>query len=310
MPKFYLINANVPDETVRTLHASCEQRDIEFVEIDAITFDYEPSHRVGLGDMLYCAGTTAAAGFVEQHIYQPGVATFYSSSDGPLARKGNPLLVFQRAGVPVPRWVHVTTNDRNLLRRFVERMGEFPVILKVPGFSRGIGTTRIDSMPSLFSIVDYILASGVYPILCAYIHPATHWRAVVVGDRMVSHYRNVTEQDDFRTSGSAQEEDYRAPAPLGLEETAVAAVHALGHEFGGVDVLEHSSGRLYVLESNNPCYFATAQLAIGTDVSGAMVEYLLQKSKRLGGSSNNQDRKARGSRRKPMKTRSSVAGSA
>jgi hypothetical protein len=40
---------------------------------------------------------------------------------------------------------------------------------------------------------------------------------------------------------------------------------------------------LYVLESNNPCYFASGQLAIGTDVSGAMVEHLLQKSKRLTG---------------------------
>ena len=100
---------------------------------------------------------------------------------------------------------------------------------------------------------------------------------------MVSHYRNVTDQDDFRTSGSEQEEDYRVPAPSGLEETAVAAVRALGHEFGGVDILEHPSGRLYVLESNNPCYFASGQLAIGTDVSGAMVEHLLQKSKRLTG---------------------------
>lgn len=281
MPKFYFINANVPEETVRLLRESCEQRDIEFVEIDAATFDYEPSRRASPGDMLYCAGTSAAAGFVEEHLYQKGVATFYSSTDGPLTRKANPLLVFQRAGVPVPRWVHVTTGDRGLLRRYVERMGGFPVILKFPGFSRGLGVTRIDSLASLFSIVDYTLASGNHPVLCAYVHPATHWRAVVVGDRVVSHYRNITDKDDFRTSGSDEEEDYRAPAPAGLEETAVAAVRALGHEFGGVDILEHASGRLYVLESNHPCYFASAQLAIGTDVSGAMVEHLFQKAKTL-----------------------------
>jgi glutathione synthase/RimK-type ligase-like ATP-grasp enzyme len=283
MPKFYFVNANVPEETVRLLRESCQQRDVEFFEIDAITFDYEPSHRAAPGDLLYCAGITTAAGFVEQHLYQPGVATFYSSAEGPLARKANPLLVFQRAGIPVPRWVHVTTGDRNLLRRYVERMGGFPVILKFPGFSRGIGVTRIDSLPSLFSIVDYTLSSSSSALLCAYVHPATHWRAVVVGDRVVSHYRNVTDQDDFRTSGSEQGEDYRVPAPSGLEEAAVAAVHALGHEFGGVDILEHSSGRLYVLESNNPCYFASGQLAIGTDVSGAMIEYLLQKSKSVTG---------------------------
>jgi glutathione synthase/RimK-type ligase-like ATP-grasp enzyme len=163
-------------------------------------------------------------------------------------------------------------------------MGGFPVILKFPGFSRGVGVTRIDSLASLFSIVDYTLANGNHPVLCAYVHPATHWRAVVVGDRVVSHYRNITDKDDFRTSGSDQEEDYRVPAPAGLEETAVAAVRALGHEFGGVDILEHPSGRLYVLESNHPCYFASAQLAIGTDVSGAMVEHLLHKAKTSAGS--------------------------
>jgi hypothetical protein len=281
MPKFYFVNANVPHETVSLLRESCERRDIEFVEIDAVTFDYEPSRRAIPGDMLYCAGTSAAAGFVEEHLYQPGVATFYSAADGPLTRKGNPLLVFQRADVPVPRWVHVTIGDRGLLRRYVERMGGFPVVLKFPGFSRGMGVTRIDSLPGLFSSIDHALASGSHPLLCAYVHPATHWRAVVVGDRLVSHYRNVTDKDDFRTSGSDEEENYRVPAPAGLEKTAVAAVRSLGHEFGGVDILEHPSGRLYVLESNNPCYFASAQLAIGTDVSGAMVEHLLQKAKTL-----------------------------
>jgi len=278
MPRFYCINAAVPGETVGLLRESCGQRDIEFVEIDAATFDYEPSRRADPGDMLYCAGTTAAASFVEEHLYQQGVATFYSSPDGPLTRKSNALLALQRAGIPIPRWVHVTAGDRGLLRRFVERMGGFPVILKFPGFSRGMGVTRVDSLPSLFSIVDHTLASGSHPVLCAYVHPATHWRVIVVGDRAVSHYRNVTDEDDFRTSGSDEEEDYRVPAPPGLEETAVAAVRALGHEFGGVDILEHPSGRLYVLESNNPCYFASAQLAIGTDVSGAMVKHLLQKA--------------------------------
>jgi len=279
MPKFYFINANVPPETGRLLRESCEQRDIEFVEIDAASFDYEPGHRASPGDMLYCAGTSAAASFVEEHLYQPGVATFYL--DGPLNRNGSPLRVFQLAGVPVPRWVHVTTSERSLLRHYVERMGGFPVILKFSGFSRGLGVTRIDSLPSLFSVVDYVLASGSCPVLCAYVHPATHWRVIVVGGRVVSHYRNVTDKDDFRTSGSDAEEDYRAVAPAALQEIAVVAVHALRHEFGGVDMLEHTSGRLYVLESNHPCYFASPQLVIGTDISGAMVEYLLQKAAKL-----------------------------
>jgi glutathione synthase/RimK-type ligase-like ATP-grasp enzyme len=202
-------------------------------------------------------------------------------SDGPFMQKVNPLLVFHRAGLPVPRWVYVTTTDRDVLRRYVERMGGFPVVVKFPGFSRGIGVIRVDSLASLFSLVDYTLRNGSHPVLCSYVDPATHWRAVVVGDRVVPHYRNVTDEDDFRTSGRDNEEDYRVPAPPGLEQIAVAAVRALGDEFGGVDILEHSTGRLYLIESNNPCYFATGQLKIGTDVSGAMIDHLLQKSKKM-----------------------------
>jgi hypothetical protein len=278
-PKFYLVNANVPEETVRLLREACEKRGVEAVEIDARSFDYEPSFRAIPGDLLYRAGITAAAGYVEQHLYQPGVATFYRHPEGPWLQKAHPLLVFQRAGVPVPRWVHITNSDRDLLRRYVERMGGFPVVIKFPGFSRGVGVTQVDSFASLFSLVDYALHNGTHPVLCAYIDSATHWRVVVVGDRVVSHYRNVTDEDDFRTSGSDDDEDYRAPAPPGLEEVAVEAVHALGDEFGGVDILEHPTGRLYVLESNNPCYFAMGQLMIGTDVSGAMIDHLLEKSK-------------------------------
>lgn len=59
------------------------------------------------------------------------------------------------------------------------------------------------------------------------------------------------------------------------------AVRALRYEFGGVDILEHPTGRLYLLESNFPCYFATPQEVIGTDVAGAMLEYLVEKSRRL-----------------------------
>ena len=77
MPRFYFIDAHVPEETVRLLREACEKRDVEFAQIQAEQFDFEPWHQASLGDMLYRAGITAAAGFVEQHLYQPGVATFY-----------------------------------------------------------------------------------------------------------------------------------------------------------------------------------------------------------------------------------------
>ena len=45
--------------------------------------------------------------------------------------------------------------------------------------------------------------------------------------------------------------------------------------------MDHPTGRLYLLESNFPCYFATPQEAVGTDVAGAMLDFLIEKSRRL-----------------------------
>ncbi|HEX6503883.1 MAG TPA: hypothetical protein VF011_11575 [Terriglobales bacterium] len=69
MPKFYLVNAHVPEETVRLLTEASEKREVEVIVIDAGTFDYEPCYQAHPGDLLYRAGVSAAAGYVEQHLY-------------------------------------------------------------------------------------------------------------------------------------------------------------------------------------------------------------------------------------------------
>ena len=51
----------------------------------------------------------------------------------------------------------------------------------------------------------------------------------------------------------------------------------------GFDILVHASGRHYLLEANFPCYFALPETIAGVDVSGALVEHLVAKSRRLVG---------------------------
>jgi glutathione synthase/RimK-type ligase-like ATP-grasp enzyme len=117
----------------------------------------------------------------------------------------------------------------------------------------------------------------------AYVPDATHWRVIVVGDRVAGFYRNRTEEDDFRTYASDDPDDYRTPPSPEIMQTAIRAVQVQEVEFGGVDILEHPSGRHYLLEVNFPCYFAGAQLDGGHDVAGAMVDWLLAKAARSAG---------------------------
>ncbi|HEX8073088.1 MAG TPA: hypothetical protein VF546_24285 [Pyrinomonadaceae bacterium] len=279
--EFYCVNDGVPEETTRLLREACARRGVAYTELHAPTFDYDPARRLRPGALLYCPATSQAARRVEQFLYADGVATFYADPAGPLYECVNPPLAFERAGLPVPRTFNCATTNRTLLRGFVARLGGFPVVLKMPGRERGVGVMRADSFPALFSLVDYVRALGGHALLCAYVPAAVHWRLVVVGARVVASYKNCTYEDDFRTYAREELSDYAAPVRREMAAVAVRAVRALRQEFGGVDILEQTNGRMHLLEANCPCYFPQAQLVAGVDIAGAMIEHLLRKARRL-----------------------------
>ena len=277
---FYCVNDGVPNETTELLRAACKQRGVEYVEIDAPLFDYDPARRLPAGALLYCPAISQAAQQVEQYLYAEGVATFYTDPAGPFQVRLNHTLLYERAGLSIPRTFYCATANRKLLRSFVAQLDGFPLVLKVPGGSRGIGVMRVDSFPALFSLVDYARSLGHAPLLTAYIADAVHWRVVVIGNRAVAAYRNCAERDDFRTYARDEASDYTAQPDPALADLAVRAVQTSGYEFGGVDILEQSDGRIFLLEANFPCYYPQAQMVAGVDIAGMMVDYLRQKTKR------------------------------
>jgi hypothetical protein len=281
--RFFCVNESVPEETVRLLREACERRGVEYVEVYAPTFDYDPARQLRRGDMLYRPSVSVAARRVEQFLYAEGVATFYADACGPFFECVNPPLLHGREGLPVPPTVFCSTNQRRILRGYVERLGGFPVVLKTGGGERGVGVMRADSFPVLFSLVDYVRAMGQNPLLSSYVPEAVHWRVVVVGRRAVASYRNHNYDEDFRTYAREEPGDYHAKVGAEMARVAVRAVHAIRCEFGGVDILEDPVGRLYLLEANFPCYYPQAQLVAGVDIAGAMVEHLLRKARRLAG---------------------------
>jgi hypothetical protein len=278
--RFYCVNDNVPHETITFLREACEKRGVAYVEVDAQQFDFDPSRQLEAGDLLYRPAISTAASRVEQFLFAPGVATFYKHDDSMFFDALTSPLHFQRAGLPVPRTVYCSNGDRRLLKSFVEQLGGFPIVVKLLGGSGGIGVMRADSLPALYSLVDYAIWQGRNPLLCAYVEDAVHWRVVVIGNRAVAAYKNPRDDDDFRTYGGNDPSDVTADPPAKLAEIAVRALDVLQNEFGGVDLLVHSSGRCYLLEANFPCYFPHAQEVAGIDVAGMMLDYLLDKRAR------------------------------
>jgi hypothetical protein len=281
LPKFVCIDDGVPAETLAVLSAACARRGIVFKPVEAAGFDFLPERRLGPGDMLYCPAASERAGAVERFLFAPGVADLRCDPLGPFALVDGAPLIFSRHGLPIPRQCTVGIAAIPLLTRMVEEIGGFPVVVKVPGGSRGVGVMRADSLPALVSLVEFLIAKGVLPLLSSFVANAVCWRVVVVGERAVSACRNPVPDGDFRSGQAAQPGDYSTSIPVELAELAVAAVRVLRLEFGGVDILEHESGRLYLLEANFPCYFAQADLIGGADVAGAMLDHLVEKRRRL-----------------------------
>src|SRR5689334_16643417 len=121
-PTLYCVNDSVPTTTTRLLREACAGQGVGYVEIDARAFDYAPTRRLAAGDLLYRPAVSQAARQVEQFLYAPGVASFYRRPDGPFVDVTNPPLLFERAGLPIPPTVYVSTGDRALLRQFVEQV--------------------------------------------------------------------------------------------------------------------------------------------------------------------------------------------
>lgn len=279
--RLFCVNDTAPETTLGLLRAACETRGVGYHEIRAPAFGFDPDERPERGDLIYRPAVSAAALRVEQFLWHDGVASFHKDPLGPFFHADAYPLLFQSLGLTAPRTRPVLSRDRAELRAAVEALGGLPVIVKLLGWEGGVGVLRADSLPALFSAVDFLLASGQQPLLAAYVEGAVHWRVVVLGGRVAAAYRNLAEPDDFRTYASERPEDFTTTPAPDLARLALAAAEALRVDFAGVDLLQHPSGRCYLLEANFPCWFAQAQIVAGIDVAGAMIERLLEISRGL-----------------------------
>ena len=276
--KLHIVNDDVPSISIKILKKACDDRGIKTLVHESPSFVYEPFRKAEPGDLLFRPAISSLAMKVEQYLFQPGVSTFYREPWGIFYSSNNATCLFEHHNVPIPRTFYIHNTSREVIDFYVEQLGGFPVVLKVLGYSGGVGVMKLDNPESLYSVVDFVCASGSIPVLSAFIPDAVHWRCVVVGEKVIAAYINPPDGKDFRTYGTTNKDEVFDSVSSDMEAIAVQAVHALGNDFGGVDILKHPSGRSYVLEANFPCYYAHAQSIGGIDVAGKMIDYLLNKN--------------------------------
>jgi hypothetical protein len=273
-----VISQDLPSETRDSLVKAATNRRLSVAEYDPDD-DQSQAARAAPGDLLYSPSTSDASRRLERALWQPGVGCFDAGPDGPYAELHEPQHLMQLRGVPMPRSAVVTEVDADGVARLMRTLGGLPVVVKVSGGEGGVGVMRADTAEGLQPLLEFLVSRGFRPQVQAFVPDALHWRVVVVGQQVVATYKNPIKSNDFRSTPSNDAADYGTSAPAAVEAAALAATAALRLEFAGVDVLEHSSGRVYVLEANSPCYHAQAE-HYGIDVGGPMLDHLIRLAER------------------------------
>ena len=281
---FHCIASVAQRQTIKFLEASCRDRQITFNLINPQKIDYtSDSHLPLAGDLLYRASTIQSgckdAGIAEAFLLNDKVTTFYHSFERSLTRHVSSFVAHQKANLPTPKTIPRLSRRRTLLKKYVDYVGGFPVIIKATGGSHGLGVMKVDSLESLTSVVDYLHLTHENIILRQFIDVSTSARLIVLGHQVVASLEYAAPDDDFRSNIGNFPNVTAKEFPAPIQDLAVKATLALGIDFGGVDILIDNNDQLFITEVNFPCNFARAQKTCDINISGLMIDFLLQKAK-------------------------------
>jgi ribosomal protein L7Ae-like RNA K-turn-binding protein len=282
--KFYCIFDNESQDSIersRLLEEACKKKNIEFVKILPDTFHYV-NDTIEKGSLLYRATPGKNSRILERHLLDDSIVSLYKNLHFGVSGRDHSYFFNQKCGLPIIKTIPDLCNNKKVLQEYVESLGGFPVVVKVLGGSHGVGVMKIDSIEALVSIADFFKSKGIHAILRKFIPHTKQARIIVLGDKVLSSHINLS-STDFRSNVGENTNRQRTPFtfPEEIQDIAIKAVHSIGIEFGGVDILfEEETNQPHIAEVNFPCFFPTAQSTTGVNIADSLVEYLLEKSKR------------------------------
>lgn len=281
--KFYCIVENDSEDSKNRyspIKKSCEERGIEFVKLMPSEYDYTKNN-IERNSLLYRATPGDASRTLERHIMNDGISSFYFNTFYCFREPASSIYYNHKKKLPIIKTVLDFISNKDLLEKYVEYVGGFPVIIKVLNGSHGVGVIKVDSIESLKSLCDFIEKKEISPVvLRQFIKHKKQGRLIVLGEKVIASHVNYALLDFRSNVGDNLERVREVMAfPKEIQKIAVEAVKSVGIEFGGVDILfEEETDEPFIAEVNFPCYFPTTQNLTETDIAGAMVNHLLEKA--------------------------------
>lgn len=263
------------------LKLASENLNIEFVALNSLEVDYTQLPVPGNDDLLYnCARGSQT---LETILLNDDVSTFYIKNPAMNQIYSSTYwsILHDKAQLPAPKTIYHITDDRALLKKYVDYLEGFPLIIKVTGGSRGIGTIKVESWQNLISTVDYLVETRDKFILRQFIKAKSGCRMIVLGNEVIAAADFTMNTGDFRNAAVLSEVSYHnREYSRELEDVAVKAAHIANVEFAGVDFLEDENGQYHLLEINFPTGFSSLIDVCHVDIPYKMVEFLSNKAGR------------------------------
>ncbi len=267
------------DLRIEQLKSACKKQNIEFFALNSLTQDYTNLPKLTKSDLLYnCARGSQT---LESILLNHTVTTFY---------RKNPMfnqtysstdwsILHEKANLLAPKTIFHLTTDRNLLTKYVDYLGGFPIIIKATGGTRGFGTLKIETWQNLISTVDYLAGTNDKFIMREFIKAKNGCRLMVLGNEVIAGADFEMNKEDFRNAIDLSQVKYKARIyPEHVNKTAIQATHLANVELGGVDFLEDEDENFYLLEVNFPTGFSGLIDVCSVDIPYKMVEFLKNKA--------------------------------
>jgi RimK family alpha-L-glutamate ligase len=264
--------------TTKLLKDACKKKRLEFELVDSSSFDFSNPPKLKKGDLLYKISYDSKSSMVFRILADKGVSTVYSNFQAVISRRTTSALTHQKLGLPTIKTIFDLPTDPQKLKKYVDYLGGFPVIIKAVGTSHGAGVMRVDSFQSLASLVGFLKGTDAKFIMRQYLDFEQHARLIVVGDKVVDSAIYEKPAEDFRTN-VRNIKIIPHKFSKEVEKIAVESVKVLSADFGGVDILINKDGTALLAEVNIPCFFPRLQLITGVDIAGSIIDMLVKKAK-------------------------------
>ncbi len=182
------------------------------------------------------------------------------------------IQLLSKKGIAMPKTVFVRRPSD--LSQAVDRLGGFPVMLKLLSGTQGIGVMIAHTMTSIQSTLDTLWSLGQDILIqeCIEESLGKDLRVFVVGDQVVGAMERTARIGEFRSNIHRGAMGQAVDLTEEYKDLSLKACKAIGLDMAGVDLLESDQGPK-VIEVNASPGFEGLEVASGLNIAKTVLEY-------------------------------------